>query len=174
MYSPAMCCPRLRHLIPGMADFRDCSQLQCAIARAPGSMSAVQHPARKFFLERTIPQRESYSASHSTIHPPLRRACIHGDEVRASISNTGADAANGVDAAISQHGGPGVMLSGPEADHAALLLMLCGDCLFLIFAPRVAVGRQAHNGSGKTTCFVLSMLSRVDPHIKAAAGELIS
>ena len=30
------------------------------------------------------------------------------------------------------------------------------------------VGRwlQAHNGSGKTTCFVLSMLSRVDPNIK--------
>ncbi|XP_073150769.1 DEAD-box ATP-dependent RNA helicase 38-like [Henckelia pumila] len=26
---------------------------------------------------------------------------------------------------------------------------------------------QAHNGSGKTTCFVLGMLSRVDPHIKA-------
>ncbi|XP_073044345.1 DEAD-box ATP-dependent RNA helicase 38 [Primulina eburnea] len=26
---------------------------------------------------------------------------------------------------------------------------------------------QAHNGSGKTTCFVLGMLSRVDPHLKA-------
>ena len=26
---------------------------------------------------------------------------------------------------------------------------------------------QAHNGSGKTTCFVLSMLSRVDPGMKA-------
>ncbi|KAM1294578.1 hypothetical protein ACFX13_014883 [Malus domestica] len=26
---------------------------------------------------------------------------------------------------------------------------------------------QAHNGSGKTTCFVLGMLSRVDPNIKA-------
>ncbi|KAJ4790829.1 ATP-dependent RNA helicase DBP5 [Rhynchospora pubera] len=25
---------------------------------------------------------------------------------------------------------------------------------------------QAHNGSGKTTCFVLGMLSRVDPHLK--------
>ena len=25
---------------------------------------------------------------------------------------------------------------------------------------------QAHNGSGKTTCFVLSMLSRVDPNNK--------
>lgn len=26
---------------------------------------------------------------------------------------------------------------------------------------------QAHNGSGKTTCFVLGMLSRVDPKLKA-------
>ena len=26
-------------------------------------------------------------------------------------------------------------------------------------------GLQAHNGSGKTTCFTLAMLSRVDPHI---------
>lgn len=26
---------------------------------------------------------------------------------------------------------------------------------------------QAHNGSGKTTCFVLGMLSRVDPELKA-------
>jgi ATP-dependent RNA helicase DDX19/DBP5 len=26
---------------------------------------------------------------------------------------------------------------------------------------------QAHNGSGKTTCFVLGMLSRVDPNVKA-------
>lgn len=26
---------------------------------------------------------------------------------------------------------------------------------------------QAHNGSGKTTCFVLGMLSRVDPNLKA-------
>ena len=26
---------------------------------------------------------------------------------------------------------------------------------------------QAHNGSGKTTCFTLGMLSRVDPNIKA-------
>jgi ATP-dependent RNA helicase DDX19/DBP5 len=26
---------------------------------------------------------------------------------------------------------------------------------------------QAHNGSGKTTCFVLAMLSRVDPSINA-------
>lgn len=26
---------------------------------------------------------------------------------------------------------------------------------------------QAHNGSGKTTCFVLGMLSRVDPKISA-------
>lgn len=26
---------------------------------------------------------------------------------------------------------------------------------------------QAHNGSGKTTCFVLGMLSRVDPDVKA-------
>jgi ATP-dependent RNA helicase DDX19/DBP5 len=26
---------------------------------------------------------------------------------------------------------------------------------------------QAHNGSGKTTCFVLGMLSRVDPKMKA-------
>lgn len=26
---------------------------------------------------------------------------------------------------------------------------------------------QAHNGSGKTTCFVLSMLSRVDPGLRA-------
>ena len=26
---------------------------------------------------------------------------------------------------------------------------------------------QAHNGSGKTTCFVLGMLSRVDPQLKA-------
>lgn len=26
---------------------------------------------------------------------------------------------------------------------------------------------QAHNGSGKTTCFVLGMLSRVDPKFKA-------
>ena len=25
---------------------------------------------------------------------------------------------------------------------------------------------QAHNGSGKTTCFVLGMLSRVDPNLK--------
>lgn len=25
---------------------------------------------------------------------------------------------------------------------------------------------QAHNGSGKTTCFVLGMLSRVDPRLK--------
>ena len=26
---------------------------------------------------------------------------------------------------------------------------------------------QAHNGSGKTTCFVLGMLGRVDPQLKA-------
>ena len=26
---------------------------------------------------------------------------------------------------------------------------------------------QAHNGSGKTTCFVLGMLSRVDPRVRA-------
>lgn len=26
---------------------------------------------------------------------------------------------------------------------------------------------QAHNGSGKTTCFVLGMLTRVDPNLKA-------
>ncbi|KAE9612344.1 putative RNA helicase [Lupinus albus] len=26
---------------------------------------------------------------------------------------------------------------------------------------------QAHNGSGKTTCFVLGMLSRVDPKLQA-------
>jgi ATP-dependent RNA helicase DDX19/DBP5 len=26
---------------------------------------------------------------------------------------------------------------------------------------------QAHNGSGKTTCFVLGMLSRVDPTLQA-------
>jgi ATP-dependent RNA helicase DDX19/DBP5 len=29
--------------------------------------------------------------------------------------------------------------------------------------PHRALIAQAHNGSGKTTCFVLSMLSRVDP-----------
>ena len=32
---------------------------------------------------------------------------------------------------------------------------------------------QAHNGSGKTTCFVLGMLSRVDPNLKATQALCI-
>lgn len=32
---------------------------------------------------------------------------------------------------------------------------------------------QAHNGSGKTTCFVLGMLSRVDPNLKAPQAVCI-
>lgn len=34
------------------------------------------------------------------------------------------------------------------------------------FLPARDMIAQAHNGSGKTTCFVLSMLSRVDPNLQ--------
>ncbi|KAJ4824853.1 DEAD-box ATP-dependent RNA helicase 38, partial [Turnera subulata] len=36
----------------------------------------------------------------------------------------------------------------------------------ILTPPHKDLVAQAHNGSGKTTCFVLGMLSRVDPHLK--------
>lgn len=36
----------------------------------------------------------------------------------------------------------------------------------ILTAPYLDLVAQAHNGSGKTTCFVLGMLSRVDPSKK--------
>lgn len=38
--------------------------------------------------------------------------------------------------------------------------------IFCFFVNCPICGTQAHNGSGKTTCFVLGMLSRVDPRLK--------
>ncbi len=40
------------------------------------------------------------------------------------------------------------------------------SCVKFWQVPKICDWLQAHNGSGKTTCFVLSMLSRVDPNIK--------
>eukprot|EP00475_Leptophrys_vorax_P034325 TRINITY_DN5520_c0_g1_i1.p1 TRINITY_DN5520_c0_g1~~TRINITY_DN5520_c0_g1_i1.p1 ORF type:complete len:575 (-),score=34.59 TRINITY_DN5520_c0_g1_i1:469-2007(-) len=37
----------------------------------------------------------------------------------------------------------------------------------ILMPPNANLIAQAHNGSGKTTCFVLGMLSRVDPNVKA-------
>ncbi|CAI7779445.1 unnamed protein product [Closterium sp. NIES-53] len=37
----------------------------------------------------------------------------------------------------------------------------------ILLPPNANLIAQAHNGSGKTTCFVLGMLSRVDPQVKA-------
>jgi len=37
----------------------------------------------------------------------------------------------------------------------------------ILLPPHSNLIAQAHNGSGKTTCFVLGMLSRVDPAVRS-------
>ena len=37
----------------------------------------------------------------------------------------------------------------------------------ILSPPYRSIIAQAHNGSGKTTCFTLAMLSRVDPRVKS-------
>lgn len=43
----------------------------------------------------------------------------------------------------------------------------------ILMPPHRNLIAQAHNGSGKTTCFTLGMLSRIDPNLKAPQGLMI-
>jgi ATP-dependent RNA helicase DDX19/DBP5 len=43
----------------------------------------------------------------------------------------------------------------------------------ILMPPHRNLIAQAHNGSGKTTCFTLGMLSRIDPNVKAPQGLMI-
>ena len=125
--------------------------------------AAVLNPAQR--REQRFPTGKLLCVSHH--QTPAGAGSIHGDEVRATISNTGADAADGADAALPQHGGPGTPPYGPERQlHALFWRGLAGA----LRQPLVAGPQRQREDN--VLC-ALDALAGGSEH-QAAAGELIS